>query len=388
MKRIVALNSHPIQYFVPLYQKMAADQDIDLTVWYYSSHGATTYFDKEFGVAFQWNIPMLEGYRYEYISKNPDQTPPSGGFFSTLYWSVIPKLWRMPKSTILIYGWNSVINWLVIIFGRLFGHTITLRCDIPVMRETLYSGWKKWLRVLIFRYILFPWVNYFLYIGQQNKAFYLKYGASLNKLIFTPFAVDNDRFSQAYNKLDNKTSIRNKLGLPVEKRIFVYSGKLIHLKQPLLLVEAFKHLSQKQNCLLLVGDGELRGEIEQLAKQYNLDIRISGFVNQLDIEEYYAASDIFVMPSRLEAWGLSVNEAMNFNLPLILSDHTGCAEDLLNTNKNGYIFQFDKIEDLKACLVKMADLPKEQLDSMGAYSGTIIKDYSYIKFIQSIKKIA
>jgi glycosyltransferase involved in cell wall biosynthesis len=104
-------------------------------------------------------------------------------------------------------------------------------------------------------------------------------------------------------------------------------------------------------------------------------------VNQSEISKYYSIADIFVLPSNFDTWGLVVNEAMNFGLPVIVSDRCGCAKGLVKGN--GFIFKAGDVNDLKEkleTLINDSDLRKE----MGRKSMDIIKNYSYDKTIDGI----
>src|SRR5258708_39766205 len=134
-----------------------------------------------------------------------------------------------------------------------------------------------------------------------------------------------------------------------------------------------------------MGEGELRSEIEKYISEHNLTgkIMLTGFVNQSEVSAYYSIADVFVMCSEVgETWGLSVNEAMNFNLPIILSDLTGCSDDLVK--ENGYVFETGNIEALAYCMKKVSSDVNDRL-IMGAKSSSIISMYSFRKIINNLR---
>src|SRR5207244_8617547 len=132
------------------------------------------------------------------------------------------------------------------------------------------------------------------------------------------------------------------------EKIILYSGKYINKKRPLDVLKAFMALNKPDYWLIMVGEGELRKEMEALIRDNNVrNVILTGFVNQSVIPEYYAISDVFVMCSDIgETWGLSVNEAMNFNLPVVISDLTGCSYDLVYDGINGYTYKTGDVNDL------------------------------------------
>jgi glycosyltransferase involved in cell wall biosynthesis len=118
--------------------------------------------------------------------------------------------------------------------------------------------------------------------------------------------------------------------------VILFAAKLISKKAPLVLLEAFRRLRERQDCaLLVVGEGELRPQAEVAA---GADVHLAGFLNQSELPEAYVAADVFCLPSvHHETWGLVVNEALNFGLPVIVSDKVGCAADLVRPGWNGLV---------------------------------------------------
>ena len=109
---------------------------------------------------------------------------------------------------------------------------------------------------------------------------------------------------------------------------------MTEVKNPLLLIEALNHLPENIRCrlwLVAMGDGPLRDAFERHARSILLDrSRFLGFRNQCELGEGYAVGDALVFPSSQgDTWGLVVNEALQFGLAVLASDHAGCVRDLL-----------------------------------------------------------
>ena len=109
---------------------------------------------------------------------------------------------------------------------------------------------------------------------------------------------------------------------------------MTEVKNPQLLIQAF-HLLPKHILsrfwLLAMGDGPLRVSFESQAMEIlNSRCRFMGFRNQRELGMGYASADALVFPSSQgETWGLVVNEALQFGLAVLASDHPGCVRDLL-----------------------------------------------------------
>jgi glycosyltransferase involved in cell wall biosynthesis len=389
-KRLIVVNSHPIQYFAPLYHQLAKDPAFQLTVLYCSSHGLAGELDKQFNTAVQWDIPLLEGYNHAFIS-NQSPKPSIYSFWGLINLSVLKHLWCSPRGIVWVHGWAYATYWLVLIAAKLMGHTVCLRGESPQRLEQRKSPMKQWLRRQLLGRGLFRFVDCFLYIGQQNKAFYNSMGVSEDKLIFCPYAVDNVRFQQEASKVSpERTRIRQKLGLPADAFVALYSGKYIDKKRPMDLIRATQQSHHAGLVAVLMGDGVLRPTLEHFVKANALQrVSLTGFINQSAISMYYAAADVYVMCStEEETWGLSTNEAMNFGLPLILAETVGCADDLLLDGQNGYRVPCDAPEQLALALDKMAALPTSDRQKMGQCSLQHVDGYSYEVIISSLKSIS
>ena len=179
--------------------------------------------------------------------------------------------------------------------------------------------------------------------------------------------------------------LKQSLQLPADKKIILFAGKYISKKKPLYLLKAFKQLNDPECLLLMVGEGELRKEMEEYIKESKLEnVLLTGFINQSEIPKYYEVADVFVMCSGIgETWGLSVNEAMNFEKPVIVSKTCGCCTDLVKHGINGFSFEEGDIDDLVSCLQKILtdDL---FCTAAGKASGEIIREYSIENIVNNL----
>jgi glycosyltransferase involved in cell wall biosynthesis len=385
-KEVIFINSHPIQYFAPMYKYMN-EHGVTTKAWYCSDESIRGGFDKQFGVDVKWDIPLLEGYESHFFKNFSWKPSLSAGFFGLMNLGAIARIFKIPKSVFVIHGWNYFTHFFVIFLGKLMGHTICLRCEMPQNQELLKQGWRQTLKKVLLKYFVFPRVNYFLYIGSQNLAFYKSYGIKDSQLIFCPYSVDDNRFRKEHLELKPTVgTIKSRMGIPANAKIILYSGKYMEKKRPMDLLRAFKQLSNPACWLIMVGEGELRKEMEQFITTNQLNkVILTGFVNQSQVSEYYAISDVFVMCSTIgETWGLSVNEAMNFGLPVIISDLTGCSEDMVINGDNGYIFETGNTHQIALSLFDV--LFSKKLSGF-TEPAIIVNKHSYSTVTQNIKSI-
>lgn len=208
------------------------------------------------------------------------------------------------------------------------------------------------------------------------------------KLIYTPHAVDNAYFSEQYELLRKDVpSVKKALNIPLDKTIILFSGKYIEQKRPLDLIQAFNQLKDPSVVLIMVGEGNLRTEMETFINEHNVcNVILTGFINQSAISQYYIIADIFIMCSGSETWGLVVNEAMNFAKPIIVSDTCGCSADLVLHGKNGFVFQEGDIDALSKFMSQLIEDSSFRVQA-GEISKRIIADFSINNIVENLKMV-
>ena len=373
--RLAIVTSHPIQYQTPLFKRLAQNKGVDPTVYFCWNFGVEKAgYDKEFGQNFKWDIPLLEGYRSVFLRNISPR--PSTKFLGQINFGILKELTRERHDGVLIFGWNSLTNWLAVGKALFVGMPIFLRGENPLYQEFLKSSIKVRIKKAILGW-LFRRINFFFCIGEENKKFYEYYGVPAPKLLFVPYAVDNERYIRERKHIDREAARRG-LSFDSTKSVLLFVGKFIDKKNPLDLLRAYDKIVAKNKALIFVGDGPLREALESYVKEHHLrDVHFIGFKNQTELAKYYAAADIFVLPSGLgETWGLVVNEAMCFGLPVIVSDVVGCNKDLVKPGHNGYVFPLGNVDALAAHLQDLI-LHEEKRRAFGQNSFEIIQAYSY-----------
>ncbi len=377
--------SHPIQYVTPVLQELS--KETILEVFYYSDISIKGGIDKGFGENVVWDLPLLEGYKSSFL-KNLSK---SGAMDCRFGDAINPGVWKVmlnsKSKVVLINSWTYGTDLFVIFTAWIFGKKVWLRAENPLNQELLKSGWKQKVKYYFLKFFVFKFfINKFLFIGSENKKFFQYYGVLESNLIYTPYAVDNYKFKgefEIYKK--DKASLKNELGIPSTSKVILFSGKYIDKKRPLDLLKAFELLKNKELTLVFMGDGPLRKEMEKYVFESKLEnVVLTGFINQSNISKYYSIADVFVMCSGIgETWGLSVNEAMNFKLPVIVSNTTGSSFDLVKQGQNGFVFKEGDILGLNNYL-KIAFSPDFNLAEAGEISSLIIEDFSIQKIVRNI----
>ncbi len=371
--RVAHLVSHPIQYFAPLYRSLAKRPELDLTVYFCSGSSLNAYFDSQFSTTVRWDVPLLGGYRHVLFPH--DMNRPTERFTLNPNWAILRDLLRKQYDVIWLHGYANVNSWLVVLVAKLVDTPVLLREEQTLL--TPRSRVKRAIKWLTLPHIYKNVCG--LYIGANSRRFFEYYGTPSKRLHRARYCVDNDLLQACRSKLrPQRFIIRSEFGIRDSEPVILFSGKLTDKKQPQLLLEAFWRVRQNIKChLLFAGDGPLRQQLQTFVKANSVsDVHWAGFLNQTQLPAAYIAADFLVLPSAYqETWGLVINEAMNFGLPIIVSDQVGCAPDLVEHGRNGYIFQSGNVSDLAAALRTLVESP-ELRDAFGRRSEEIITTYS------------
>lgn len=324
-----------------------------------------------FGVAFDWDVPLLEGYRYSVLN-NVSVNPGVTHFRGCDTPDVAEELKRRRIDVVIVNGWVVKTCLQTLRACRRLGIPCIVRGEANNLRPRPW--WKRLLqRQLVRRY------DAYLPIGTASREFYRSYGVSDKIMFDARYCIENERFMRAAVALaGQEPQIRARWAVPDDVLCFLYCGKFESKKHPVELVAAVGHaVSQGARLhLLMVGDGDLKPVCEAMVAEQNLPVSFAGFLNQSEIIQAYVAADVLVLPSdHGETWGLVVNEGMACGLPAVVSDQAGCAYDLVKDGETGWLFHFGDWKQLTELLVELS-VTGNDIRSMGAACRQLIEQFS------------
>ena len=386
MIRLAHLTTHPIQYHAPLFRRLAADTDFEFTALFQSDVSTRAHFDPGFGSEFQWDVPLLDGYKHRFLPSSGDGNisfwkPWTRGFGRALTGGKFDALW--------ITAFMRPPFWAAIAAAKRRGIKVLVRDDVH--DRTKHRGATK----RAFKQVLFAAfrrvIDRFLAIGTLNRDYYLKLGVKPESIYMVPLAVDNKFFQMRAREASlRREQFRCELGLEKGRPVILYVGKIYDTKRPGDLLESYLRLRAAKEInprphLLFVGDGEQRAELESKANAVDHNsIRFVGFKNQTELPAYYDLSDVFVIPSQVESFGLVVNEAMNAGRPIISSDLVGCTPDLVLEGINGYVYRCGDVAALAGALHRVLADPARRR-TMGEQSLRIINRWSFEEDVSGLR---
>lgn len=244
--------------------------------------------------------------------------------------------------------------------------------------------------------------------GQPQKEYFEELGIPPECLFDGYDAVDNRFFEHAAGECRMRAQeLRQKYALP--ESYFLSIGRMEEKKNLFLLLRAYAHgcaSDPGMPRLVFVGSGalerQLRDECVELGLSFadlrsrpkqegmrpvEADVYFYGFRQASELPVFYSLATTFILPSKREEWGLVVNEAMACGLPVIVSKVAGCARDLVQEGRNGFLFDPSNEQELIKHLRWIGE-NREAAEKMGEYSRHVIANWDVTRFAENAEKAA
>jgi len=388
--RLAYLVSHPIQYQAPLLRRIAQEPDIDLTVFFGSDFSVREYRDEGFGVGVKWDVPLLDGYRYEFLPKLRDRG--DAGVASPMNHGILSRLRGKngaPAFDVLwVHGYATVNAMHGMVAAKLLGIPVLVRAE-SWLRDRGRTGTKLAAKEFFFAGLK-RMVDGVLPIGTLNDEYWQHYFGDDVPRFLMPYAVDNGYFAQRAREAQaGRAELQAELALDPSRPVILFASKLQARKHCDHLIEAYARLAadggEPNAYLVIVGDGEERAALEQQAAALGFStIRFCGFRNQSELPRFFDLATVFVLPSQHEPWGLIVNEVMNAARPAIVSDDVGSAADLIADGVNGRIYPVGDVNALANALRRV--LERGVAEEMGQRAFERIQAWGFEQDIQGLRR--
>lgn len=241
---------------------------------------------------------------------------------------------------------------------------------------------RQFHKLLIFKYkVLYRFIHYLVTSSPFMADYYAAHlGISRDKIVVIPNWVDLNRFDST---LYQRQKVRKELGLPLEKLIVLFVHGLEYGKGANDLPEIIDGVTSERSELVfvIVGDGQQKNWLEQKIRDKELDkvAILTGAIPQRDIPKYYAAADLFILPSRYEEFSRVLLEAMAMGIPFVTTDGCGGATKAYTSNKQQeYMAEAGDITKFNQMLIQLTDdkkqrclLAKEGLAFVKSYSESV-----------------
>jgi glycosyltransferase involved in cell wall biosynthesis len=360
--RVLAIATHPVQYAAPLFRRMAARPDVDFQVAYCTLRGAEAAHDPDFGTTIQWDVPLLDGYRW-----TREENHGSG---ADSFWGLRnPSLWKLIRKgnfdAVLCYvGYVRASFWIAWFAAKLSDTAFLFGTDATTVFPRDGKYWKKPVKMILWPR-LFRLADQVLALSGAGVEFMRSLGIPRDRITLTPFVVDNDWWGETAAAVD-RDAVRACWDLPPGAAVILFCAKLQPWKRPLDLLRAFAR-AELSNCVLVfAGDGALRAQLESEAISLGVGgrVRFLGFLNQTELPGAYRAANLLVLPSEYDPCPVVVCEAMICGCPVMISDEIRGRFDLVRPGSTGDIFACRDIDGLVSSLRNLLS-DRERLKLLG-----------------------
>ncbi|MDD4244411.1 MAG: glycosyltransferase family 4 protein [Bacilli bacterium] len=306
-----------------------------------------------------WIIPS-ESFRYNYLIFKGIH-PEIGNFHAHFNPGLLLRLMKKDYDIAIVGGMASPSHWLAPFFIP------EKVIKVMSVESNLFSTVRKKGFGAKIKELLLNKMDAYQVTGTPQMDyinFFLK-KSSKKKFIKLPNLIDEEVFRDAVSSLrKNQKQLRNSFGVNENTQMWVLPARLIPLKGIIPFLNLLKDVKNYQ--LFIIGDGELKNEIIDIITKDNLPVTLTGFIQQDEIVNYYAAADMFILPSLRDASPLSAIEACASGLPLLVSSRIGNLEDVLDGLKNGWHYDpINEIEKGRTIVKRISQMSREELKVMG-----------------------
>jgi glycosyltransferase involved in cell wall biosynthesis len=371
--RVLAVGTHPVQYQVPIFRRMAARKDLDLHVAYCTLRGAEAAHDPEFGATVKWDVPLLDGYSWVHI--------PNRGSGAESFWGLRnPGLWKLIReghfNAVLCYAsYTRATFWIAYFAAKFSGAAFLFGTDTVTLSPLDGRMWKRRVKRVAWP-VLFRLADQVIVPSSGTQDLMRSLGLPDDRVTLTPYVVDNDWWLAQSASVD-RAAVRASWGAEPDDTVVLFCAKLQSWKRPTDLLRAFARANPAKGLLIFAGEGPLHAGLEEEAATLGIAARVRflGFANQTQLPAIYTAADLMVLPSVYDAFGVVVNEAMLCGCPAAASDHVGAARDLIEHGRTGFVYPCGDIDALAAILA-LALENRAQMSEMGAAARARMESWS------------
>lgn len=335
--RLGIVQARPTQFDGPLFRALTQAGNLELKVYFTGNEGKPITIDPELGITPGWNQNITSGYTHVFQSKGV-----RGSF------SFLREIAEGKHDLVIVAGYTSWISLLVACWLNICGRPVGMRSDSVLMGRRL-GGMKE-----RFKNALLPKAFSGLFrtghpTGTLAREYLMHYGFADSSLFLFPYNVDGDYLHRQSLCVSEIDKLRKRHGIAADAFVVLGVVKLIPREDPITLVNGFLRIAERHPhaLLVLVGDGELRGTIEDLIREKGSGrIKLAGYVPYSELGYYFGLASVFVHPAVGEPWGVSVNEALACGCPVVAADTVGAAADLVVPGVTGFCFRAGDSEAL------------------------------------------
>ena len=285
---------------------------------------------------------------------------------------IIPLILKNRPKVVVCFSLVPTI-FLAFFVSRLIGSKIVVFADTWLGRDKDATYLQKLARKFV--YNLFA--DAFLGASKQTLKMYKYYNRNVrvNRLFLSPLCADNDYFE------DYLTSKR------IEKKYdLMFSGRIVDSKNPLFFVEVILKVKEKLgHCSALIigeGDEQIKNEMLRIFDKNGIEYCFPGFIEHKNLPRYYSQGRILLLPTSADCWGVVINEAFVCGVPVVTTNMTAAAGELVLHGNNGYVLDLNS--DLWAENIVSLLKDPEKLNRFSRCAKETVRNFTFKKAAEGI----
>jgi glycosyltransferase involved in cell wall biosynthesis len=310
--RVVIVTNIPAPYRLPVYEALAADQQIELKVIFCSGREPDRKWDLCEARFEQVHLrERFISYRGRFIHFNPE------------VWSALRSF---RPAVVITTGFNPT-HLLAYAYARWHGAKHIAMTDGTLDSEKKLSSIHRWVRRKVF-------AGTQSFIGASKGSFEL----------YRAYGIDEARLFKSHLCANNATYF----AAPVFEKCydFIFCGRFVAVKSPLFVLEVARQVARRLGrriSVIFVGSGEMESEMRSVAENMSAEVAavFPGFARQDELPELYGSARIFMFPTQWDPWGVVANEACAAGLPILVTPLAGAAGELVLDGENGFVLPLD-----------------------------------------------
>jgi glycosyltransferase involved in cell wall biosynthesis len=257
----------------------------------------------------------------------------AGGTERFLNPGIVPLLLRRrPQVALVLACIKDPSGWLAMVLCRLLGTKVALLDDSWLGRDQGIGRVQRWARRLVYN----RFGDAFVGASDQTLAMFRHYNHRIlgEQCFLSHLVADNDYFESrlAGQQLDRRFDV-------------MFSGRIVKVKNPAFFAQVCVGIKARLgHCRVLVigeGDEVLKAQMRQVFEQHGVSCEFAGFIPHAALPDYYAQSRLLLLPTSGDCWGVVINEAMVAGTPVITTEWTAAADELVLHERNGYVLPLD-----------------------------------------------
>lgn len=285
--------------------------------------------------------------------------------------SICPTIFKWIRADyydqIIIGGYSTPTSMLAIEYLKITGKNFILNSDGGFVKD------DNKLKKLIKTHFISS-AKYYLSTSKMTSDYLIHYGAKKECIFQYPFTsiVESDILTEMIS-INKKTEIKKALNIE-DEFVILSIGQFIYRKGFDVLINAASQLNEKVGVYII--GGQPIEEYKRIIQENNIrNIHFVDFQTKSNIAKYYMAADVFVLPTREDIWGLVINEAMAYGLPVITTNKCIAGVSMIRNGENGYVVDINKPQELASSINRIYNNP-EKCFEMGNFNLRLIKNYT------------